>query len=161
MGVRHTVITAAKQPVAKDASRTKRDLAALLLVDDVLPDGFAGGPAGLVIGIDDGKDAVPLVSLANLVAEKGERRRHGHCRRRDCPQDILPAQARRKHHAAADDGIDDGGAVIALNMDDEDGHGQMQQQLAQFLWLVEPGAHIVQVHGKGQDKADLGQLRGL
>ena len=46
-------------------------------------------------------------------------------------------------------------------MDDEDGHCQMQQQLAQLLWLVEPGAHIVQVHGKGQDKADLGQLRGL
>ena len=37
----------------------------------------------------------------------------------------------------------------------------MQQQLAQLLWLVEPGAHIVQVHGKSQDKADLGQLCGL
>ena len=37
----------------------------------------------------------------------------------------------------------------------------MQQQLAQLLRLVEPGPHIVQVHGKGQDKADLGQLCGL
>ena len=161
MGVGHAVITAAKQSIAKDAARTKRDLAALLLVDDVLPDGLAGGPAGFVIGIDDSKDTVPLVSLADLIAEKGERRRHSHCRGRDRPQDILPAQARRKHHAAADDGIDDGGAVVALNMDDEDGHCQMQQQLAQLLRLVEPGAHIVQVHGKSQDKADLGQLRGL
>ena len=81
MGVGHAVITAAKQPIAKDSARAQRNLAALLLVDDVLPDGLAGGPAGLVIGIDDSKDAVPLVSLADLIAEKGERRRHSHCRR--------------------------------------------------------------------------------
>ena len=46
-------------------------------------------------------------------------------------------------------------------MDDEDGDGQMQQQLAQLLRLVDAPPHIVQVHRKGQDEADLGQLRGL
>ena len=37
----------------------------------------------------------------------------------------------------------------------------MQQKLYQLLWLVDAAAHIVQVHGKGKDKADLCQLRGL
>ena len=37
----------------------------------------------------------------------------------------------------------------------------MQQKLYQLLWLVDAAAHIVQVHGKGQDKADLCQLCGL
>ena len=37
----------------------------------------------------------------------------------------------------ADDGVDDGGAVVALNVDDKDGHGQMQQKLYQLLWLVD------------------------
>ena len=46
-------------------------------------------------------------------------------------------------------------------MDDEDGDGQMQQQLAQLLRLVDAPPHIVQVHRKGQDEADLGQLGGL
>ena len=46
-------------------------------------------------------------------------------------------------------------------MDDEDGDGQMQQQLAQLLRLIDAPPHIVQVHRKGQDEADLGQLGGL
>ena len=46
-------------------------------------------------------------------------------------------------------------------MDDGNGHQQMQQQLCQLLWLIDAAAHVVQVHGKGQDKADLCQLGGL
>ena len=37
----------------------------------------------------------------------------------------------------------------------------MQQQLAQLFGLIDPVADVVQVHGKGQDEADLGQLSGL
>ena len=46
-------------------------------------------------------------------------------------------------------------------MDDGDGHQQVQQQLGQLLWLIDAAAHIVQVHGKGEDEADLCQLSGL
>ena len=46
-------------------------------------------------------------------------------------------------------------------MDDGDGHQQVQQQLCQLLWLIDAAAHIVQVHGKGEDEADLCQLSGL
>lgn len=46
-------------------------------------------------------------------------------------------------------------------MNDGNGHQQVQQQLCQLLWLVDAAAHIIQVHGKGQDKADLCQLCGL
>ena len=46
-------------------------------------------------------------------------------------------------------------------MDDGNGHQQVQQQLCQLLWLVDAAAHVVQVHGKGQNKADLCQLCGL
>ena len=46
-------------------------------------------------------------------------------------------------------------------MDDGNGHQQVQQQLCQLFWLVDAAAHVVQVHGKGQDKADLCQLCGL
>ena len=102
-----------------------------------------------------------MVALADLIAEKGEGRSHSRPCRRQRPDDILPAQPRRKHHAAADDGVDDGRAVIPLHMDDEDGDRQMEQQLAQLLRLVDAAPHIVQVHREGQDEADLGQLRGL
>ena len=161
MGIGHAVVPAAEQAVAEDAAGADGDLAALLLVDDVFPSGFVGCPAGGILRVDNGQNAVPLVALADLIAEKGKRRRHGHSCCRDGTDDILPAQARCKHHAAADDGVDDGGAVVALNVDDKDGHGQMQQKLYQLLWLVDAAAHIVQVHGKGKDKADLCQLRGL
>ena len=161
VGVGHAVVAAAEHPVAKDAAAAQRDLAALLLVDDVLPDGLAGSPAGLVFGVHHGEDAVPLVALADLIAEKGEGRSHSRPCRRQRPDDIPPAQPRRKHHAAADDGVDDGRAVITLHMDDEDGGRQMEQQLAQLLRLVDAAPHIVQVHREGQDEADLGQLRGL
>ena len=46
-------------------------------------------------------------------------------------------------------------------MDDSNGHQQVQQQLCQLFWLIDAAAHVVQVHGKGQDKADLCQLCGL
>ena len=75
VGIWYTVVPAAEQPVAEDAAGADGDLAALLLVDDVLPDRLAGRPARLVVGVDDRKDAVPLVALADLVAEKGEGRR--------------------------------------------------------------------------------------
>ena len=86
---------------------------------------------------------------------------HGHGRRRDGPDDIFPAQASGEHHAAGDDAVDDGRAVVTLDVDDEDGDKHVQQQLAQLLGLVDLTTDIVQVHGKGQDKADLCQLRGL
>ena len=46
-------------------------------------------------------------------------------------------------------------------MDDGDGGQQVQQQLCQLLGLVDAAAHVVQVHGKGEDEADLRQLGGL
>ena len=46
-------------------------------------------------------------------------------------------------------------------MDDGNGHQQVQQQLGQFLGLIDVAAHVVQMHGKGEDEADLGQLCGL
>ena len=161
VGIWYTVVPVAEQPVAEDAAGADGDLSALLLIDDVLPHRFAGGPAGGVLRVNNGQDAVPLVALADLVAEKGEGRRYrctGCC---GGTQDILPAQACGKHHAAADDAVDDGCAVVALHMDDGNGHQQVQQQLGQFLWLIDVAAHIVQMHGKGEDEADLGQLCGL
>ena len=44
VGIGHAVVPAAEQAVAEDAAGAQRDLAALLLVDDVLPHGLAGGP---------------------------------------------------------------------------------------------------------------------
>ena len=70
MGVGDAVIAAAENTVAEDAAGTQRDLPPLLLVDDVLPDSLAGGPARFVFRVDDGEDAVPLVALADLIAEK-------------------------------------------------------------------------------------------
>ena len=161
MGVGDAVIAAAENTVAEDAAGTQRDLPPLLLVDDVLPDSLAGGPARFVFRVDDGEDAVPLVALADFIAEKAERHGHGHGRRRDGPDDIFPAQASGEHHAAGDDAVDDGRAVVTLDVDDEDGDQHVQQQLAQLLGLVDLTTDIVQVHGKGQDKADLCQLGGL
>ena len=161
MGIGHAVVPAAEQAVAEDAAGADGDLAALLLVDDVLPYRLAGGPTGGVFRVQHRQNAVPLVALADLIAEKGKGHRHGSARRRKGCKDILPAQPRRKHHAAADDAVDDGRTVIALHMDDGNGHQQMQQQLCQLFWLVDAAAHVVQVHGKGQDKADLCQLCGL
>ena len=161
MGVGDAVVAALEQAVAEDAARADGDLAPLLLINDVLPDRLAGCPARLIVGVDDREDAVPLVALADLVAEEGEG--HGHRRREGGkrPDDILPAQTGGKQHTAADDAVDDGRAVIALNVDDGDGHKEMEQQLAQLLRLVEPAADVVQVHGEGEDEADLRQLGGL
>ena len=46
-------------------------------------------------------------------------------------------------------------------MDDGDGHQQVQQQLCQLLGLIDAAAHIVQMHGKGENEADLCQFGGL
>ena len=72
VGVGDAVVAAAEEAVAEDAARADGDLTPLLLVDNVLPDRLAGRPARLVVGVDDRKDAVPLVALADLVAEEGE-----------------------------------------------------------------------------------------
>ena len=161
MGVGDAVVAAAEEAVAEDAARADGDLAPLLLVDNVLPDRLAGRPARLVVGVDDRKDAVPLVALADLVAEEGE----GHCCRRcegsEGPDDILPAQPGGKEHTAADDAVDDGRAVVTLDVDDADRHEEMEQQLAQLFRLVEAAADIVQMHGKGKDEAYLCQLGRL
>ena len=72
MGIGHAVIPPAEQAVAEDAAGADGDLAALLLVDDVLPGGFVGCPAGGILRVDNGQNAVPLVALADLIAEKGK-----------------------------------------------------------------------------------------
>ena len=161
VGVGHAVVFPAEHPVAEDASRAQGHLAPVLLVDDVAPHIFAGGPAGGVLGVDDRQDAVPLIALADAVAQEQEGRRHRRNGRRQGRHDILPAQPGGEHHAAANDAVDDGGAVVALDVDQQDRRHQVRQQLGQLPGLVDPAADIVQVHGKGQDKADLGQLGGL
>ena len=161
MGVGDAVVFPAEHPVAEDAARAQGHLAPVLLVDDVFPHVLAGGPAGGVLGVDDREDAVPLVALANAVAQEHKGRRHRRDARRQGPHDILPAQPGGEHHAAPDDTVNDGCAVVALDVDKQDGRKEMRQQFEQLLGLVDAAADVVQVHGKGQDKADFGQLGGL
>ena len=155
VGVRHAVIAAIEQAVAKYPTRAQRNFAALLLVDDIFPNGLTGSPAGFVLRVDDRKDTVPLIALADGVAEEGK----GHCDcctgGGDCAEDVLPADASRKHHTAADDAINNCRAIVALHMNDSNRCQQVQQKLAQFLRLVYLAPDVVQVHREGQNKAYL------
>ena len=69
MGVGDAVIAAAENTVAEDAAGAQRNFAPLLLVDDVLPDSFAGGPARFVFRATAAAEMAPMIYFQLKPAE--------------------------------------------------------------------------------------------
>ena len=76
-------------------------------------------------------------------------------------EDILPGQAGGKEHAAGDEQKDDGRAMVALEHDEQHRSGGMTEHRDQDARLIEVLIHLLEVVGKGDNKGELEQLRGL
>ena len=70
-------------------------------------------------------------------------------------------QSAGKQHDGSDAQKDQRGAVVALNVDGRHRQQNMHQKPQQVERAVDFAPHPFQMPGKGQHKADLGQLRGL
>ena len=118
--------------------RTDRELGVILLVK----------PAEQVgVGVEEREDALLLVGVYDIVP--GERR-GGH-RRHHRRGDVFPADARREKHPHKDEGDDQRGAVVPLEVDDQDGDGPVHADRQQVDRAVDLVVELVDVIGERED----------
>ena len=150
LGVDDRIVVVGEKAPPEDLPRADGRHAAQLLAGDVR----------VLVGIEQGHDAVYLIALER-VGEKADDEGKPRDPQGDGREDVFPGEPRREEHHAADGAEDDGGAVVALDVHHRHGGQDVGQQLCQRFWLVDVLAHIVQMHGEGEDEADLCKLGGL
>lgn len=112
---------------------------------------------GIIFGIDEGEDTVTLNIIKDFQPyHRGSRRHDEHTSR-----EIKPVHAGGKHHADKHQDENEGGAHVAGGDDKQYGDRRVSAEKKDIFQAGNIVFDLAQMKGKGDDKADFDDLRGL